>query len=106
MASEQETQNTTETNNESTLTLLAMIGGLGVVTMVVAAGVGVVLENVDTAIVGLFVMAGFGLLVAGIAGWFIVVRPLENIDDITVPKYHGHHHEDHDGHGDDSHSDH
>lgn len=103
MASEQETQSTTETNNEGTLTILSMLGGLGIIIMVVAAGYGVVMDNADSGIIGLFVMAGAGLLVAGIAGWVIVVRPHENIDDITVANYHGHHHDDHD---DESHSEH
>lgn len=95
MASEQETQETNETNNETILTILAMIGGLGITAMLVAAGYGVVMENADGNIIGLFTMAGAGLLVAGIGGWVIVTRPFENIDDITVPNYHGHHHDDH-----------
>lgn len=96
MASEQETQNTTESNNEGALTILAMLAGLGITIMVVAAGYGVVMENADSGIIGLFTLAGAGLLVAGIAGWVIVVRPHENIDDITVANYHGHHHDDDD----------
>lgn len=96
MASEQETQNTTESNNEGVLTILAMLAGLGITIMVVATGYGVVMENADSGIIGLFTLAGAGLLVAGIAGWVIVVRPHENIDDITVANYHGHHHDDDD----------
>ena len=103
MASEQETQSTTENNNDGILTLLAMLAGLGIIVMVFAAGYGVVMDNADSSIIGLFTLAGAGLLAAGIGGWVIVVRPHENIDDITVPKYHGHHHDDHD---DESHSDH
>lgn len=107
MASEQETQETNTTNNESVLTILSMVGGLGITAMVVAAGIGVVWDNADTALIGLFVMAGAGLLVASIGGWAIVTRPHENIDDITVAKYHGHHHDDHDDHAeDDSHAEH
>lgn len=98
MASEQETQNTTETNNEGTLTILAMLAGLGIIVMVGAAAYGVVMENADSGIIGLFTLAGAGFLVAGIAGWVIVVRPHENIDDISIGTYHGHHHDDDDAH--------
>ena len=106
MASEQETQSTTENNNESILSILAMLGGLGIIVMVGATGYGVVMDNADSGIIGMFLMAGAGLLAAGIAGWVIVVRPHENIDDISVGTYHGHHHDDHDDHADESHSEH
>lgn len=98
MASENEVQNTPENANDSVLTLLAMLGGLGITIMVFAAGVGVVWENADSGLIGLFVMIGAGLLISGIGGWIIVVRPHENFDDITVPMYHGHHHDEHDEH--------
>ena len=75
---------------------LAMIGGLGLTLMIVAAGIGVLnLDGFDNSIIGLFVGLGFGLLVASIGGWVIAVRPHENFDDITVAQYHGHHHEEH-----------
>lgn len=94
MASEQEIQTTSEqTSNETVLTILAMIGGLGIVTMVIAAAIGVVWENADSGLIGVFVMAGFGLIVAGVGGWVIVERPYENFDDISQANYHGHHHE-------------
>ncbi|MGB7340968.1 MAG: hypothetical protein WBC91_18870 [Phototrophicaceae bacterium] len=99
MASEQEIQITAEASNETPLAILAMIGGLGIITMVVAAGVGVVWENADSALIGLFLMAGFGFIVASVGGWVIVERPHENFDDINQGIYHGHHH-------DDDHSDH
>lgn len=105
MASEQETQITTEVSNEPVLTILAMIGGLGITTMVVAAGVGVVWENADSALIGLFLMAGFGLIVAGVGGWVIVERPHENFDDISQGIYHGHHHDDDHAHVDEEHID-
>ncbi len=106
MASEQETQNTTDTSsNENVLSILAMLGGLGIVLMVVAAGVGVVWENADSGLIGLFVMAGVGFLVTSVAGWVIVVRPHENFDDINEPLYHGHHHEE-DHAEDDAHAEH
>ena len=95
MASENETQSTTETSNETALSILAMVGGLGIMLMVVAAGVGVVWENADSGLIGLIVMIGAGLLVSGVGGWVIVVRPHENFDDINEPMYHGHHHDEH-----------
>ena len=91
---EEETQQTNEAPNENVLTILSMVGGLGIVTMLVAAGIGVVWENADTGLIGVLVMAGAGLLVAAIGGWVLVVRPHENFDDISVPMYHGHHHDD------------
>lgn len=107
MASEPETQNTNETPNPAILSLLAMIGGLGILLMVLAAGIGVVWENADSSLIALFVMAGAGLLIAAIGGWAIVVRPFQNFDDITVPNYHGHHHDEHEEHADDeSHAEH
>lgn len=99
MAGEQDIQtvvnDSTETD-ETVLMLLSMLGGLGIVLMVVALGVGVVWENADSGIIGLIVMVGFGLLVVAIGGWVIVTRPYEDFDDITVANYHGHHHDDHD----------
>ncbi|GAB5491459.1 MAG: hypothetical protein Phog2KO_16740 [Phototrophicaceae bacterium] len=105
MASEQETQTTTEASNETALSILAMLGGLGITLMVVAAGVGVVWTNADSGLIGLIVMAGAGFLIAAIAGWVIVVRPHENFDDINEPMYHGHHHEE-DHAEDDAHAEH
>jgi ABC-type nickel/cobalt efflux system permease component RcnA len=81
--------------SESTLTILAMLGGLGIVAMVVAAGIGVVLPEIDSGLVSLIVLAGAGFLVTSIGGWVIATRPYENFDDITVAQYHGHHHEEH-----------
>lgn len=101
MASEQNTSENNTASNETALGILAMLGGFGITVMVVAAGVGVVWENADSGLIGLFVMAGLGLLVAAIAGWVIVVRPHENFDDINEPMYHGHHHDD--DHADDAH---
>ena len=94
MASE---QNTPESNdsNQSVLSLLAMMGGFGIFMIVVAAGTGVVWENADSGLIGLFAMIGAGLLIAAIGGWVINVKPYENFDDISVPMYHGHHHDDH-----------
>ncbi|MGJ3238270.1 MAG: hypothetical protein ACFE0Q_06150 [Anaerolineae bacterium] len=98
MVSEENVQENNEQNNENTLTILAMVGGLGITMMLVAAGIGVVWENADSGLIGLIVLIGAGLLVAAIGGWVIVVRPHEHIDDINQPMYHGHHHDDDDHH--------
>jgi hypothetical protein len=88
VASENETKAAVSSN---VLYGLAMLGGLGLTLMIVAAGIGVVLPEVDSSFVGMIVALGFGLLVTGIGGWVIATRPFENFDDITVPQYHGHH---------------
>ena len=97
------TENTQEVQenqpSETTKTGMAMLGGLGVTLMMVGAGIGVVLPDVDSQIIGLIVLLGAGLLGVAVAGWVISVRPHEHFDDINVPIYHGHHHED----GDDAH---
>lgn len=90
MSSEQETKAAVSQN---VLYGLAMIGGLGMTLMIVAAGIGVVLPDVDSSLVALIVVLGFGLMIASVGGWVIAVRPHEHFDDITVPQYHGHHHE-------------
>jgi multisubunit Na+/H+ antiporter MnhB subunit len=92
-----ESQNETKPAvSQNVLYGLAMVGGLGLTLMIVAAGIGVLnLEDVDSSLVGLFVVLGLGLLIASIGGWVIATRPFENFDDITVAQYHGHHHEEH-----------
>lgn len=102
-----ETQETQEKEqakvSDSVLTGISMLGGLGITLMMVAAGVGVVLPDAPSDIVGLVVALGAGLLVTSIAGWVIAVRPHENFDDINVPLYHGHHHDDEHSEDSDSH---
>jgi hypothetical protein len=92
-----ESQNETKPAvSQNVLYGLAMVGGLGLTLMIVAAGIGVLnLEDLDGGLISLFVALGFGLLVASIGGWAIATRPFENFDDITVAQYHGHHHEEH-----------
>jgi len=101
-----ETHNSEETKqeiSESLLVGLSMLGGLGITMMVVAAGIGVVVSDVDSGLIGLTVLVGAALLVAAIGGWVIAVRPYENFDDINVPMDTGHHHDD-DHHEEDEHS--
>lgn len=89
------TENETKTVSQNVLYGLAMIGGIGMTLMIVAAGIGVVSPDIDNlaGLVGLGVTLGLGLLIASIGGWVIATRPFEHFDDITVPNYHGHHHE-------------
>lgn len=92
--------------SENVLVGISMIGGLGIFMALVAVGIGVVLPDAPSDIVGLTVAVGVGLLITSIAGWTLVVRPHENFDDINEPLYHGHHHDDHDdahGESDESH---
>ena len=94
----------TETTNESahntgqnSLTLgLAMLAGLGMTMMIVAAGIGVVggIDS-DSALVGWLFIAGVAMFIVGGFGWSGVVRPWETFDDINQPLYHGHDHDDH-----------
>lgn len=94
-----ETHGTSETTqpqvSKSVLRGIAMLGGLGITLMMVAAGTGVVLPDAPSDIIGLVVALGAGLLITAIAGWIIGVRPHEHFDDITVPQYHGHQHDEH-----------
>lgn len=95
-----ETQETQEKEqpqvSENVLVGISMIGGLGITMAMVAVGVGVVLPDAPSDIIGLTVALGVGLLITAIAGWTIVVRPHEHFDDINEPLYHGHHHDEHD----------
>lgn len=96
MATEtQETQEQTNEVSQSLLIGLSMLGGIGITLMVVAAGVGVVQAEADAGQVGTYVLLGAGLLVMAIAGWFVAVQPHKNFDDINVPLYTGHHHDEH-----------
>lgn len=90
---EHENQATKQEPSEGTLMGLAMIGGLGITLMVLAAGIGVVLPNADSGLAGLVTLVGLGLLITGVGGWVIVVRPYENFDDITIPAPDEHHHD-------------
>jgi hypothetical protein len=63
--------------------------------MIIALGIGVI--GGDQAAgdsLGLLFIVGLALLILGFAGWFSVVQPHKNFDDITVPQYTGHHGDD------------
>ena len=95
MATETNTPAHNTGNNNVTLGL-ALLGGLGITLMIIGSSIGVIGgEDADTTLVGLFILSGFLMLVAGIGAWLAMVRPWEHFDDINQPLYHGHHHEEH-----------
>ncbi|PJF28214.1 MAG: hypothetical protein CUN53_01165 [Phototrophicales bacterium] len=88
---------TTKTDNPLTFGM-ALTGGIGLVLMIVALGIGVVQgESGNTGAVGLLFLGGLVLLIIGVGAWIAVTRPFAHFDDITQPKDTGH------GHGSDDH---
>lgn len=86
--------------SQSTVLLLALTAGAGLVLMMLALAIGVVQgEAADATTVGLTFAGGLALLVFGIAGWLATVQPFKHFDDINEPHYTGHHdhaaHEEH-----------
>lgn len=99
MAETQETTNEQAQVSEGTLIGLAFLGGSGIIAITIALGIGVVVPSIDGGVIGLIVTLGFGLMAMGIGGWVFATKPYQNFDDINVPMYHGHHHDDdHDEH--------
>lgn len=76
-------------------TTLAMIGGGGIILIMIAFGIGVINTNADGNAIAMLIFAGLALLVFGVGAWIVAVQPHKNFDDINVPQYHGHHHDDH-----------
>lgn len=75
---------------------LSMIAGLGLILMLIALSIGVIEgAEADSTAVGLLFAGGVGLMIVGIGAWFAVVQPQKHFDDINVPLYSGHHHEEH-----------
>lgn len=83
-----------ETNKQEDLLLtwLSVLGGGGIVVMMIAAGIGVIIPEIDSALIGLATLAGGAALIMAIGGWTIVVQPYKNFDDINQPLYGGHQH--------------
>ncbi len=70
-----------------------MAGGLGILLIVLGLGIGVVGgDGVNTSVVGIALLAGFGLLVVSIAGWTGYVQPFTRFDDIDIAADGGHGH--------------
>jgi ABC-type nickel/cobalt efflux system permease component RcnA len=87
--------NNKQTSNPLTFGL-ALAAGLGLILMITALAVGVLQgASADSRAVGFALVAGFALLVCGIIGWLVVVRPFDHFDDINVPKDTGHAHTSH-----------
>jgi len=86
-----EEHSTQSDNQPSRLTLygLAMVGGLGITMMIIAATIGVIggseLDAASTNLIGLTVVGGLLLLIVAIGFWLGLVRPFTNFDDINVP---------------------
>jgi hypothetical protein len=86
-----EEHSTQSENQPSRLTLygLAMVGGLGITMMIIAATIGVIggaeLDAASTNLIGLSVVAGLLLLIIAIGFWIGLVRPHADFDDINVP---------------------
>lgn len=94
MTEENNTQSENQPNR-TTLYSLAMVGGLGITMMIVAATIGVIggteLDANSTNLIGLSIVAGLLLLIVAIGFWLGLVRPFENFDDINVPAEPEHH---------------
>lgn len=88
-----------ETPNPNTTPLsiaLAVIGGTGLTLMSVALAVGVIQgANASNNGIGLLFFGGLVLLIGATGGWFGYTQPHKHFDDINVPEYTGHHHEEH-----------
>ena len=90
------------TGNSSVLGM-AMIAGLGVLLVILAASIGVVQgATADTNVIGMMFAGGVALFLFGAVGWFGLTQPHKHFDDINIPKDTGHHghaaHAEHDDH--------
>lgn len=94
MATETSNETTETNNNDQLLTWIAMIGGVGITLIVVVLAIGVVNPNASGGAVGMGVLVGFALIATSVGAWVIIEQPHKDFDDINVPQYHGHHHED------------
>ena len=92
MSTDTNTQNTNP--NQSLITWLSMLGGLGITLMVGALAIGSVDASASSNAIGLTLLTGLLCLLAAIVAWFGVVQPHKHFDDINVPQYHGHEHHD------------
>jgi hypothetical protein len=83
------------TNPKSPLNvLLAVIGGIGLMMMSFALGIGVIgAENAPMSLFNGLFFGGLLLLIGASIGWFGVSQPHKHFDDINEPQYTGHHDE-------------
>jgi predicted flap endonuclease-1-like 5' DNA nuclease len=73
--------------------IVAMIGGLGILTFMVGGTVIGLGTNKD--IGSMMSIIGLTLIAISAVFWMIVVRPWEKFDDLQTPYFTGHHHEEH-----------
>ena len=83
----------------NTLTIgLAALTGTGFFLMAAALAVGVINgASADAKTIKLLFAGGLLLFVVGVVTWLGATRPWTRFDDINVPRYHGHHHEEEHG---------
>jgi hypothetical protein len=92
-----ENMNANPRTGQTAITLgLSFIAGVGLILMIVAGGLGVIEgANADSETIGLVFGIGVACFIVGIASWGAYLRPWEHFDDINVPQYEGHHHDEH-----------
>ncbi len=74
--------------------LVAATAGTGLLLTMIA-GLATGFGSEDSDLTRLLLLAGLGLLGAGMALWLVLLRPWEKFDDLQTPYYTGHHHDDH-----------
>lgn len=88
---------TRDTGNDALTIGFAFLAGIGALMMIGAALIGVVQgTTADNSAIGLLFLIGTLSFICGVGAWLGIKRPWETFDDINVPRYHGHHHEEHD----------
>ncbi|MCB9453436.1 MAG: hypothetical protein H6672_18550 [Anaerolineaceae bacterium] len=84
------------TNHHPMVLVVSLVAGLGFILMTLSLGVGVIQGSAaDANTIGLVFAGGLLLLILGSVSWFAIVQPHKHFDDINVPQYTGHHHEEH-----------
>jgi hypothetical protein len=92
------------TNHHPIVLVVSLVAGLGFILMVTSLALGVTQgSSADTNTIGMLFAAGLLLLILGSVSWLAIVQPYKHFDDINVPQYTGHHHEEHhDDHAEDT----
>ncbi|MDX2160443.1 MAG: hypothetical protein SF162_03865 [bacterium] len=78
---------------------LAMAGGIGIVLMILALGVGVVQPDANSYVIGMVFVIGLAMMVTGIGAWIFTARPFDHFDDINQPLEDDHGHGSHSASG-------
>lgn len=85
----EEARHATQRPSRLTLYALAMLGGVGMTAMILAAGVGVIfgasLSADETHSLGMMIVVGMLVLLLAVGLWMAWVRPFQRFDDINVP---------------------